>query len=539
MRKPTRLLSTLTGFALAAVVGVSLFGCNGGNDTYTDISKMTSVDDATYTNVAATVDGVEIKEADVTTMIENMRKDTDGNIFSDVEWAGKLQDAKTTPAQLREGVIRNTLSTPILILNDAAALGISPDESVIDEQITQSKNQTGDPKAWRDYLHGEGFATEKAYRTLLEAQNVFTQVVSNKFSLEPTEDETLEFISTYGSYFEGKRSSAIVFTLSDTLLIDEARTLANEALNRIKAGEDFDTVAADFASYASAKAQAALAADPTSKIADMGWMTSSSSTSDFPDAYKNALNSLEVGQVYDTIVESDTAVYVIKCTDSFHLNADGTANMDTMPADVHSKIMDYLAQNVSKSRAEEYITNLTSDDTRIVINDMPAGLPYDSTMQLITDDVAGTGAEVKSGDTIRVTYVGTLDDGTVFDQSANHDGYMEFTVGSGQMIKGFDEDVVGMKVGGQRTIIIPPSKGYGSEASGAIPANSTLHFTIQLLSVNGDITGAESIISSLGLDFSNLTPTSTGDGSTDSSSNSSATDTSATDASSNGTSNTN
>ncbi len=103
---------------------------------------------------------------------------------------------------------------------------------------------------------------------------------------------------------------------------------------------------------------------------------------------------------------------------------------------------------------------------------------------LIQDIKPGAGASVKAGDTVSVNYVGALPDGTVFDSSSAHGGQpLTFTVGSGQLIKGFDEGVIGMQVGGERKITIPPDLGYGAQAVGPIPANSTLLFDITLVKI--------------------------------------------------------
>jgi FKBP-type peptidyl-prolyl cis-trans isomerase len=106
----------------------------------------------------------------------------------------------------------------------------------------------------------------------------------------------------------------------------------------------------------------------------------------------------------------------------------------------------------------------------------------------IKDTTVGTGAEVKVGDTVSVLYSGSLDNGTVFDASSLHGNQpFSFTVGAtgpGSVIQGWNLGLVGMKVGGTRELTIPPSLGYGANANGPIPANSTLHFTIQLLSVS-------------------------------------------------------
>ena len=103
------------------------------------------------------------------------------------------------------------------------------------------------------------------------------------------------------------------------------------------------------------------------------------------------------------------------------------------------------------------------------------------------DDVVGTGATAAAGDSVTVNYVGALTNGTVFDASASHQETVNgftFNLGAGQVIKGWDQGIVGMKEGGKRTLVIPASLAYGSQAVGdVIPANSTLIFEVELLKV--------------------------------------------------------
>ena len=99
------------------------------------------------------------------------------------------------------------------------------------------------------------------------------------------------------------------------------------------------------------------------------------------------------------------------------------------------------------------------------------------------DIVTGTGQEAVTGSTLTVNYKGTLLNGTQFDSSYDRGQPFTFVVGAGQVIAGWDQGLVGMKVGGKRRLTIPPELGYGSQAAGTIPANSTLVFEVELLKV--------------------------------------------------------
>lgn len=107
----------------------------------------------------------------------------------------------------------------------------------------------------------------------------------------------------------------------------------------------------------------------------------------------------------------------------------------------------------------------------------PSGLQY-------VDIAEGTGATPSKGKQVTVHYTGTLENGTKFDSSKDRGTPFTFTIGVGQVIKGWDEGVGSMKVGGNRKLIIPADLGYGSRgAGGVIPANATLIFDVELISV--------------------------------------------------------
>jgi FKBP-type peptidyl-prolyl cis-trans isomerase len=119
------------------------------------------------------------------------------------------------------------------------------------------------------------------------------------------------------------------------------------------------------------------------------------------------------------------------------------------------------------------IASKTMPDEKVVTT--PSGLKY-------VEIVEGTGDTPQSGQKVTVHYTGTLEDGTKFDSSRDRNQPFDFKLGVGQVIKGWDEGLSTMKVGGRRKLIIPPGLGYGERgAGGVIPPNATLVFDVELL----------------------------------------------------------
>lgn len=124
--------------------------------------------------------------------------------------------------------------------------------------------------------------------------------------------------------------------------------------------------------------------------------------------------------------------------------------------------------------AERYASRLDVDLD--AMDRRPSGL-------YIQDVVEGEGARADSGDIVTVHYTGWLPQGTKFDSSRDRDAPFEVALGYGRVIQGWDQGIVGMRVGGQRRLVIPAVMAYGAQGSGPIPGNSTLVFDVELLDV--------------------------------------------------------
>ncbi len=124
--------------------------------------------------------------------------------------------------------------------------------------------------------------------------------------------------------------------------------------------------------------------------------------------------------------------------------------------------------------------SVTSDDTIDISENIMS-----KTGELVVETIQeGTGDQVvESGDDIVIHYRGTLEDGTVFDSSYDRGEPFQTQIGVGEVIRGWDEGVIGMKPGEKRKLIIPPAMGYGEQGIGSIPPNSTLIFEVELVEI--------------------------------------------------------
>lgn len=158
--------------------------------------------------------------------------------------------------------------------------------------------------------------------------------------------------------------------------------------------------------------------------------------------------------------------------------ADATAANLSAPAAVSAAAVD--APAIAQAAADLVESPATEEAEAMADEDL---ITTDSGLQY-RDMVEGTGAMPQPGQRVTVHYTGTLEDGTQFDSSRDRGRPFSFKVGVGQVIKGWDEGVGSMRVGGRRQLVIPPELGYGARgAGGVIPPNATLIFDVELLRI--------------------------------------------------------
>lgn len=144
-------------------------------------------------------------------------------------------------------------------------------------------------------------------------------------------------------------------------------------------------------------------------------------------------------------------------------------------------------QNTHQGNSTQPTTASCTFNVAVPANTYPAPASYTAPAQVTqlapTDLAVGSGKAAKSGDCLDVKYYGTLVDGAMFDENYSKTTALEFQLGQGQVIPGWDIGLIGMKVGGTRRLLIPSSMAYGNQAQGTIPANSNLVFEVKLLSI--------------------------------------------------------
>lgn len=373
-----------TKFALAACAAAlsltcfgALFGCSsqGGSSSV-----------ALTGGVAATVNGVEISEDDVTMTIEQGRVNLGAT--DDETWANWLNDQGYTVESLREEIIESMV-TQELIRQGAEERGITVDPAQVDEYVNEMKAYYDDSDQWNTALETIGM-TEEEYRDSI-SDSLLIQSFQSDFTVEddPTEEDMLEYAQMYASYYDGaKKSSHVLFNAEDT-------ALAQEVLDKLNSGElDIATAAEQYSQDTGSAAQGG----------DVGWDKLTS----FVTEYQTALDGLEKGQISD-LVTSTYGIHIIECTDVFTAPEEVTSTSQ-LPEEFVEQIKELVKNNMSQQAYNDWLTE-ARENADVVINAMPEGLPYyvDITLYVTANengnvsdesgDVAGDASDTSAGST--------------------------------------------------------------------------------------------------------------------------------------------
>ena len=178
----------------------------------------------------------------------------------------------------------------------------------------------------------------------------------------------------------------------------------------------------------------------------------------------NLLNKYELIGIFFSVAVMAVVLVVVR------FNADFFAQNDAFDLETQGAVVAVSQNENTAEELENTLKDASASDGTLV--------------KLVIDDVRiGSGAEVKEGDSITVHYVGTTQSGVKFDSSYERGKPYTWTVGAGTVIAGWEQGLPGMKVGGQRILVIPAEMAYGNRQVGAIPPNSPLVFSVELLKI--------------------------------------------------------
>jgi foldase protein PrsA len=329
------------------------------------LSTANSASDGTAPgSIAATVGDIQILESEVTNYIETtMRVDSStGETMSDEDWASYLQSNSWTPETLREAVIRNVFAMPQVIVNAAEEAGIEADEASIQSQLEEQKESVGED-GWDQWLADNGYRDEPAFILELTASDVYSELMAaNSQTADPTAEEIDAYVGENAASYAGKRISEICLSYGSDEGddVESARAKADEALSRIRAGEDFAAIADEYNTPGT-----------TDIGGDIGWGMSSY----LSEECTAALETMTVGDVSD-VIDSDSAFFILMVTDEYALPESGEVEVELVPVSLRELLADDLA-NANSSQAQSDYYDTLVESSLVIISPMPEGLPYD------------------------------------------------------------------------------------------------------------------------------------------------------------------
>lgn len=322
--------------------------------------------------VAATVNGVEIAEDDVTTTIQAMRESY--SLEDADSWGSYLAQVGTTPETLRDNVI-DSLVDRELQKEGAEERGVTIEDSEIDSYVDQIKSNYDSDEKWSQALVSAGFDDEADYRENVK-EGLLSNALVESFEVEdPTDDAVVEYAKTAITFDSSKRSSHILFDIND-------QETAQDVLDQINAGTlDFADAAREYSTDTGSAQNGG----------DVGWDQLSS----FVDEYQTALDDLAVGQV-SGLVESDYGWHIIKCTDEF-VPPEEISSIDQLPQEFIDTLRQAVKQQDQQAAYQTWFDEF-KEGAEIVVNDMPDGLPYAVDMSQYQTEDDSTDSTASSSD---------------------------------------------------------------------------------------------------------------------------------------------
>lgn len=358
--KKISLAKSVVTVGLAAACAWSLAGCSGATGS--------------GGGVAATVNGTEISEDEVTAMVDSVREQQ--SLSDEDSWGTWMAQYGYTPESVREEVLDGLINQEIL-LQKAGDRGVTVDDATVDENVESMKANYENDEKWQAALSSVGI-TEDQYRENIKLSLLYQGVIESfADDAAPTDEQLLTAASTYATYYDGaKRSSHILFDASDT-------ETAQQVLDQINAGTlDFATAAERYSKDTGSAAQGG----------DVGWDKLSS----FVTEYTNGLKELSEGQV-SGLVTSSYGIHIIKCTQVFNA-PDEITSIDQIPSEFVETIRSMVLQQNEQTAYSDWLSSCR-DSSDVVINDMPSGLSYyvDMSKYSSSSDTSGElGSEVSS-----------------------------------------------------------------------------------------------------------------------------------------------
>lgn len=357
LSKAGKIVLVVIGIA-AMLLSVSAMACSGV------LNQVQSQEDYKLTGgVAATVNGVNIKEDTVTEQIMSLRQ---SSYESDEDWATYLSQQGFTPESYRENVI-DSIARQYLLTQAEKEYDITVSQDDLDEAWDEAvENYGGDEDTFVDMITQFGF-TKETYQENTKSSLAQEKLREKVASVEdPTDDQIVSYINeNLDTYNDARRSSHILFKVADDATDEESAEVeakAQEVLDKLNAGE------VEFADAAKEYSEDSSADDG----GDVGW----DKLTTFVTEYQDALSALSTGQM-SGLVKTTYGYHIILCTDQF--NVESVSSADEIPEAIRDAISSKIKTEEESAKYSTWLNDYI-DKADIKINEMPEDAPYNVDM---------------------------------------------------------------------------------------------------------------------------------------------------------------